>query len=100
MLAVGACAGGASSTCPSATCDYLHHWLEPVVEGSERTLGATAEDYKWVLLALAGTFAILSIILGYLVYERRRFRAVEPAFLADGWYYDQAVSAVHGRARS
>ena len=92
VLAVGAFAGGAINL-PFGDLDFLHHWLEPVVEGSERTLGATSEDYKWVLLALAGTFAILSIILGWLVYDRRRFRAIEPAFLAEGWYYDQTVSA-------
>ncbi len=92
VLAVGAFAGGAINL-PFGDLDFLHHWLEPVVEGSERTLGATSEDYKWLLLALAGTFAILSIILGWLVYDRRRFKAIEPVFLAEGWYYDKTVSA-------
>ena len=95
VLAVGAFAGGVINL-PFGDLDFLHQWLEPVVEGSERTLGATAEDYKWFLLALAGTFAILSIILGWLVYDRRRFKAIEPAFLAEGWYYDQTVSAFMG----
>ena len=67
-----------------------------VVEGSERTIGATAEDYKWLLLALAGIFALVGIFLGYLVYDRRRIRAVEPAFLANGWYYDQTSAAFVG----
>jgi NADH-quinone oxidoreductase subunit L len=95
VLAVGAFAGGVINL-PFAGRDYLHQWLEPVVEGSERTLGATAEDYKWLLLALAGIFALVGIFLGYLVYDRRRLRAIEPAFLANGWYYDQAVTAFTG----
>jgi NADH-quinone oxidoreductase subunit L len=95
VLAVGAFAGGVINL-PFGDLDFLHQWLEPVVEGSERTLGAGSEDYKWLLLALAGTFAILSCILGWLVYDRRRFKAVEPALLAEGWYYDQTVSAFMG----
>jgi NADH-quinone oxidoreductase subunit L len=92
VLAVGAFAGGIINL-PIGDLDFLHQWLEPVVEGSERTLGADTEDYKWFLLALAGVVAVLSCILGWLVYDRRRFKAVEPAFLAEGWYYDQTVSA-------
>jgi hypothetical protein len=30
------------------------------------------------------------------VYERKRVRAIEPAFLAHGWYYDEAVTAFAG----
>jgi NADH-quinone oxidoreductase subunit L len=95
VLAIGAAIGGVINL-PFAGRDYLHQWLEPIVAGSERTLGATAEDYEWLLLALAGFFALVGIYLGYLVYERRRVRAFEPAFLADGWYYDQTVTAFMG----
>ena len=95
VLAIGAFAGGIINL-PFAGRDYLHQWLEPVVEGSERTIGATAEDYKWFLLALAGIFALVGIFIGYLVYDRRRLRAIEPAFLANGWYYDQTVTAFMG----
>jgi NADH-quinone oxidoreductase subunit L len=95
VLAIGAFAGGLINL-PFADLDFLHHWLEPVVEGSERTLGADSERYKWYLLSLAGVMAILSCIVGWLVYDRRRFRAVEPAFLAEGWYYDKTVSAFMG----
>jgi NADH-quinone oxidoreductase subunit L len=95
VLAVGAAIGGVINL-PFAGRDYLHQWLEPIVGGSERTLGTTAEDYKWLLLALAGFFALVGIYLGYLVYERHRLRAIEPAFLASGWYYDQTVTAFMG----
>ena len=46
--------GGGRDQPPFGDLDFLHQWLEPVVEGSERTLGATAEDYKWFLLAPRG----------------------------------------------
>jgi NADH-quinone oxidoreductase subunit L len=95
VLAVGAAVGGVINL-PFAGRDYLHNWLEPVVEGSERTLGATAEDYKWFLLALAAVFAVLGVLLAYLVYERKRVKAIEPAILANGGYYDQAVTAFRG----
>ena len=95
VLAIGAAIGGVINL-PFDGRDYLHQWLEPIVAGSERTLGATAEDYEWLLLALAGFFALVGIYLGYLVYERRRVRAIEPAFLANGWYYDQTVTAFMG----
>ena len=38
----------------------------------------------------------MGIFIGYLVYDRRRLRAIEPAFLANGWYYDQTVTAFMG----
>ena len=95
VLAIGAALGGVINL-PFEGRDYLHNWLEPVVEGSERTLGATAEDYKWILLGLAAVVALLGLLAGYLVYERRRLKPLEPAILAHGWYYDQAVSSFMG----
>ena len=95
VLAIGAALAGVINL-PFEGRDYLHHWLEPVVEGSERTLGATAEDYKWVLLGLAAVVALVGLLAGYLVYERRRLKPLEPAILAQGWYYDQAVSSFMG----
>ena len=95
VLAIGAALVGVINL-PFEGRDYLHNWLEPVVEGSERTLGATAEDYKWVLLGLAAVVALLGLLAGYLVYERRRLKPLEPAILAHGWYYDQAVSSFMG----
>ena len=98
VLAILAHRRRAPSTCPSPARDYLHSWLEPVVEGSQRTLGAASEDAQ-VAPARA------SPRLGA---RARRHRAAtwstsasgsrpfEPAFLADGWYYDQTVTAFVG----
>jgi NADH-quinone oxidoreductase subunit L len=40
--------------------------------------------------------ALVGILLAYLVYERKRIKAFEPAFLANGWYYDQLVTMFMG----
>ena len=40
--------------------------------------------------------AIAGIIAAYLVYQRKRVQAVEPAILANAWYYDQAVTEFTG----
>jgi NADH-quinone oxidoreductase subunit L len=95
ILAIGSAVAGVINL-PFVGHEYLHQWLEPVVGGSERVVASTTEDVKWLLLALAGFFALVGIYLGYLVYERKRIRAIEPAFLAHGWYYDEAVTAFAG----
>ena len=46
------------------------------------------------MIALA--VAIAGIIVAYLVYQRKRVKAVEPAILENAWYYDQAITRVHG----
>ena len=40
--------------------------------------------------------AIAGIIAAYLVYQRKRVKAIEPAILANAWYYDQAVTELMG----
>ncbi len=95
VLAVLSMAGGLLDL-PFSKWDRLDVWLEPVVGGSARVLSSTSEDLRWVLLGVATAGAVLGIVLGYLVYERKRIKAIEPAILAHGWYYDQAVSAFVG----
>jgi NADH-quinone oxidoreductase subunit L len=75
---------------------HLEDWLDPVVGASQRTLSGSSENLEWWLLALAAVIALAGILLGYLVYERKRLRAVEPVFLAHGYYYDETVSAFMG----
>ncbi len=36
------------------------------------------------------------IFLGWLVYQKRRVKAVEPVILANAWYYDQAITDFAG----
>ena len=62
--------------------------------------GTWADDYKY-LSAIALAVAIAGIIAAYLVYQRKRVKAIEPAILANAWYYDQASpSSWVGRAAS
>jgi NADH-quinone oxidoreductase subunit L len=75
---------------------HLERWLEPVVGGSARVLSSGSEDMKWWLVGETTAAAVLGIVLGYEIYQRKRLKAVEPAFLAHGWYYDEAVTAFMG----
>jgi NADH-quinone oxidoreductase subunit L len=78
----------------------LEHWLHPVVEPAEgigeHHLSESASDLKYVLMGVAIAVALAGIVAAYLVYQKRRMPAVEPAVLANGWYYDQAISDFMG----
>ena len=75
---------------------FLEKWLEPVVGEREAVLNSTAESAKWGLLVVAVVVALAGIVAAYLVYERKRYKAVEPAALAHAWYYDETVAAFMG----
>ena len=75
----------------------LEHWLEPVVEFGEADIAGTwADDHKTLLMVIATVVALAGIGLAWLVYQRHRIKAVEPAMLANAWYYDQTVSDFMG----
>jgi NADH-quinone oxidoreductase subunit L len=96
-LAALALVGGVLQLPFSEDLHRLEHWLAPVVEFAEADISGTwAYDNKYLLLGVAAVVAIAGIVLGWLVYERRRLRAVEPTVLAEGWYYDQAVTDFMG----
>jgi NADH-quinone oxidoreductase subunit L len=73
----------------------LERWLEPVLEGNERVIDV-ATGTKVGLAALATLAALIGIALAARVYLQHRARAVEPVILAEGWYYDSAISAFTG----
>jgi NADH-quinone oxidoreductase subunit L len=75
----------------------LEHWLEPVVEFGEVDIeGTWADDHLYLLLGIAIVVALAGIIAGWLVYQKRRVKAVEPAIFANAWYYDQTVTEFMG----
>ncbi|HEY3484935.1 MAG TPA: NADH-quinone oxidoreductase subunit L, partial [Ilumatobacteraceae bacterium] len=75
----------------------LEHWLEPVVEFAEADIeGTWAADHMGLLALVAIAAAVVGIVLGWMVYERKRIKAVEPEVLARGWYYDEAVTRFMG----
>jgi len=76
----------------SSSVKRLEHWLMPVVEAGEHHLSNGADDLKYVLMVVAVVVAVAGIALAYLVYAKQRIKAVEPPILANGWYYDQAIT--------
>jgi NADH-quinone oxidoreductase subunit L len=76
---------------------FLEKWLHPIVHVGEADVhDSWAYDNKYVLMVVAAVLAIVGIAIAFLVYQRRKLRAIEPAVLANGWYYDRAVSGFMG----
>jgi NADH-quinone oxidoreductase subunit L len=97
VLAVLSFVGGGVELPFSEERHRLGHWLEPVVEFGEANIDGTwADDNKYLLLAIAAVVAVAGIFIGWLVYQRKRVKAVEPVVLANAWYYDQAVTEFMG----
>ncbi len=96
VLAGLALVGGVLNLPFNHTTERLARWLEPVVASGERTIAPASADIKWVLAGIATAGALIGIGLAYLVYSRKRITAVEPALLANAWYYDKGVSKFMG----
>jgi NADH-quinone oxidoreductase subunit L len=101
VLAVLSTIGGALNLPFSDRTELLGRWLHPVVEpapgiGEAQIDGTWADEHIVVLAVIALTVAIAGIIAAYLVYERKRVKAIEPPVLANAWYYDQAVTEFMG----
>jgi NADH-quinone oxidoreductase subunit L len=75
---------------------FMEKWLEPVIHIGERHISDGTDDLMYPLMAVAIVVALIGIALGIAVYNKHKFKAVEPTVLANGWYYDQAVSAFMG----
>jgi NADH-quinone oxidoreductase subunit L len=89
--------GGAMQLPFSKDLHFLEKWLEPVIEVGEADISGTwAYDNKYLLLGVAIVVAAAGIILSYLVYSKKRLKAIEPALLEQGWNYDKGVSAFMG----
>jgi NADH-quinone oxidoreductase subunit L len=74
---------------------FLGHWLEPSLFGNEAHVDV--ETGTKVVLAVVAVVAGLAGIAGAAaVYLQRRVKAVEPEILANGWYYDSAITAFVG----
>jgi len=76
---------------------FLEHWLEPVVHHSEADIkGTWAYDNKYLLLLAAIVVAAIGIAISVAVYAKCKAKPIEPKVLADGWYYDRAISGFMG----
>jgi len=82
---------------PDSITHRLEHWLEPVIEFGERHIDGTWGDgNKTILMLIATAVALAGMAAAWLVYSRQRVEPIEPEIMAEGWYYDQAVSDFAG----
>jgi len=73
----------------------LEHWLEPVLGANEVHI-AVETGTKVALAGVAVGAGLIGIFLAWLVYLRHKVRAVEPAVLANAWYYDASITRFVG----
>ena len=79
VLAGLALVGGSPPAALRFVVERLEHWLEPVIEFGEADISDTAaDDAKYLLLVIAAVLAVAGIALAWLVYQKRRIKAVEP----------------------
>ncbi|HEX9260464.1 MAG TPA: NADH-quinone oxidoreductase subunit L [Acidimicrobiales bacterium] len=88
VLAFLSVVGGALNLPFTENLQFLDRWLEPVVEEAQRHLPDGIAGLQWTLAIVAVVVAVSGIVLGWLVYQRKRIKAVEPTVLANGWYVD------------
>jgi NADH-quinone oxidoreductase subunit L len=88
--------GGAIQLPFSGGTKRLEKWLEPVIETAERPLKSGSEDIKWILAGVAVAIGLIGIAAAYMVYSKKKVKAIEPNLLANAWYYDKGVSALMG----
>jgi NADH-quinone oxidoreductase subunit L len=76
---------------------FLEKWLHPVVEFGEADIHTSwAYENKYLLLLIAAVVALAGIGVAVLVYAKNRIRPIEPEILAEGWYYDKAITGFMG----
>ena len=97
VLAVLSVVGGAMQLPFSKKLHFLEHWLAPVVEESEASISKTwAYENKYVLLAVAVIVAVTGIAAAFVVYGKKKVKAVEPRVLEQAWFYDAGAAKLVG----
>jgi NADH-quinone oxidoreductase subunit L len=79
---------------PSSIVHLLEDWLEPVIEFGEAKIDSEsfAGDNKYLVVGIAVACTLGGVALAWLTYAKHRIKPVEPAVLANAWYYDRAVT--------
>jgi len=86
----------AVSWLPDSITHKLADWLHPLLGENEREIAHSLDQNKsWLMLVAIGV-ALAGIAAAYLVYSRRKVKAVEPELFANGWYYDRAITSFMG----
>ena len=77
--------------------DWLHPLVDPATGGGEADIAASwGYGNKTILMLVAVVVAVAGIVAAYLVYQRKRVKAVEPRLLANAWNYDRAITDFMG----
>jgi NADH-quinone oxidoreductase subunit L len=82
--------GGGLNLPFSHTTEKLTSWLEPVIGAHE------SDTAKVPLAVIATVVALIGIFASIMIYAKHKAKPVEPAVLAEGWYYDATVSRFMG----
>ena len=89
--------GGAMQLPFSSKTHFLEKWLEPVIEFGEADIHKSwAYENKYILLGIAIVVALSGIAASYMVYSKKKFAAIEPNVMAQGWFYDKGISNFMG----
>jgi NADH-quinone oxidoreductase subunit L len=95
VLAALSLGGGALNLPFKNSVKFLDQWLEPVVEGAQRSFDVAGAVQAGLAIGTAVLCAV-SIVLAAQVYLRHKREPIEPELFAHAWYYDEAVSAFVG----
>jgi NADH-quinone oxidoreductase subunit L len=90
VLAALSIIGGGLNLPFKPSTEKLAQWLEPVIGVHESTTS------KVPLAIIATVAALVGIALSVMVYAKHKAKPIEPKVLAQGWYYDEAVSKFMG----
>jgi NADH-quinone oxidoreductase subunit L len=82
--------GGAINLPFSRSTERLAGWLEPVLGTHD------SNTAKLPLALIATAFALIGIAASVMIYAKHKAKAIEPKVLAEGWYYDAAVTRFMG----
>ncbi|MEO9223861.1 MAG: NADH-quinone oxidoreductase subunit L, partial [Acidimicrobiales bacterium] len=97
VLAVGATLGGLLGLPFGDKFKLLEHWLEPSTPGEVALHLSGMKEF--VLEAFTVLLTLTGIAVAWLLYTKRtrdEQRELEPEILANGWYYDRAVTNFMG----
>jgi len=78
---------------PFGGLNYLEKWLSPVFPTSIVPVVHVATGTKWVLGVAVTAICFIGVYLGLTAWRRAERPALEPAFLAHGWYIDETIAA-------
>lgn len=93
VLAILSVLGGGINLPFSHKTELLDRWLEPVV-GAHLAHTDASTALKWILAIVTTAGCVVAIGFSYLVYQKHKAKALEPAILADAWRVDAAYAWV------